>query len=534
MPQKRHVETLVTGSKSQMCYATSMKNSRALLTRKETWLFFLFGFSSGLPYLLVFSTLAAWMHEAGIDLKTIGWVSLVGLAYGFKFIWAPIVDAVQLPVLARRFGHRRSWLLVSQTGLCLSILTLSALTPNPITQTTISKTFVISALLIAIFSATQDIVIDALRIEIAETELQAWLAGTYVAGYRVGMIASGAGALFLASYFAPSDAAYSLEGWQYTYRTMAALVVVGGFATWLTPRCADTTEEGATLSKKRLFTSFAAGIFTFFAVYTSLEKLSLSFLPGSNELKLHYPLIFNFLFGTLQILISAVAAFLCGWMVCSNSPETKVQFRQTFVHPFSDLFQRFGRSALLIFLVILTYRMTDILMSVIATPFYLGLGFTKVEIASVTKLFGLLVTLLGGFFGGWLTKEKGLLFGLLIGGFLSALTNVTFAWLAGIGHEIYALFIAIGVDNFAAGIASAAFVAFLSALTKREFSATQYASLFALTALGPKFIAANSGTWATALGFESFFLTTAALGLPTLFFLWRLSKKHQSLFQRSQ
>ncbi|MEE2787215.1 MAG: MFS transporter [Myxococcota bacterium] len=507
----------------------------ALLARIETWIMLALGFSSGLPILLVYSTLSTWLYEAGVDVKVIGWFSLVGLTFGFKFLWAPLIDRLPCPWLSRRLGHRRGWLLAAQLALAVSLVQMGFL--NPLTadaHAPIAPSFIYGALIIAISSATQDIVIDAVRVELAEPEIQAWLAGVYVAGYRVGMIVAGAGALFLATRLGSTQAQYSLGAWQGTYLVMAAFTLVGIATTFWTkePRYTTPPEVHPHRDYGLVIGVFAAALTTFFVAYTGVLSTLGQSLDGllldSDATKFRRAVV-GFISGSVRFFGAVGLAGLVGVTLARLPMAPKALLRASFVTPFADLLTRYGRATILIVLVIGTYRLTDVVMGVLANPFYIQTGFTKDEIATVTKLFGLVITIFGGFVGGWLTKRQGIYFGMWVGGLLAALTNVAFSWLANLGPQLYGLYVAIGVDNLAGGMASAAFVAFLSALTNRAFTATQYASLFALTAIFPKIVAAKSGEWVTLMGYSQFFAMTAVLGLPTLVFLWRLNVRRPDL-----
>lgn len=508
---------------------------RSLFRRTETWVMFALGFSAGLPILLVYSTLSTWLHEAGVNLKVIGWFSLVGLAYGFKFLWAPLIDRIPCPILSRRLGHRRGWLLASQLALVGCLMTMGLLTPaSSEPQTPISTSFIIGGLMIAIASATQDIVIDAVRVELAEPSMQAWLSGVYVAGYRVGMIIAGAGALYLASSLGSTTEQYSLSAWQRTYQFMALCMVVGIGTTFLTREPPYAVEPSPQPVSAHLFVVgvFAMSLACFFFAYTSFladwSNTFVELLKGQQDSDFKKAFI-DLLGGTARFVAGLALSLLFGVGLVRLTPSPQPLMRKAFVEPFADLLRRFGKVSLVIILVIGSYRLTDILMGVLANPFYLQLGFTKGDIATVTKVFGLAVTIFGGFVGGWLTERHGIYLGLIVGGALSAFTNIAFSWLAGIGNELYGLYLVIGIDNLAAGMAASAFVAFLSALTNREFTATQYASLFALTAIFPKVIAAKSGEWVEQLGYETFFILTAILGLPTLIFIVLLHRLRPEL-----
>ena len=406
------------------------------------------GFSAGLPLLLVFGTLSFWLREAGVDRTTIGFVSWVALAYAFKWSWAPLVDRLPLPWLTARLGRRRSWLLASQLAVAAGLVGM-ALTDPALHL----RSLVVFALLTAFASATQDIALDAYRIESAAVEKQAALAAAYQTGYRLAMIWAGAGALAIAARFDPSEAEYHFAPWTIAYLAMAASMAVGIAATLLAPEP-------------------AAGV--------------APALPREG--------------GVLQR--------LAGWL------------HGAVVSPFADFIGRYRWHAVLLLALIATYRMSDVVMGVMANPFYRDMGFSKDEVAAVSKVFGVVMTLAGAFIGGVLSLRFGVLRTLFAGAVLSAATNLLFAWLAVRGHDLTFLVFAVSADNLSAGIASSAFVAYLSGLTNVAYSATQYALFSSVMLLLPKYIAGWSGWAVDSFGYVSFFVGTAVLGLPVLLLVW--------------
>jgi MFS transporter, PAT family, beta-lactamase induction signal transducer AmpG len=396
------------------------------------------GFSAGLPLLLVLGTLSFWLREAGVDRATIGYLSWVGLAYGFKWCWAPLVDRLAIPLLTSLLGRRRSWLLVSQLAIIGGIVGMALNDPR------VSLMPVVwCALVVAFGSATQDIALDAYRIESANTDRQAALAAAYQTGYRIAMIWAGAGVLWIAARAEVSDAAsYQHAAWQTAYLAMAASMAVGVLAVLLSPEPAPKV-----------------------------------FAPAKN---------------------------MADWL------------QSTLVAPFADFFKRYGKQALLILALIAVYRISDIVMGIMANPFYVDMGYTKTEVASITKVYGVIMTLVGAFVGGVLSMRLGVMRVLMLGAVLSAASNLLFAWLGTRGHDVQALVWVISADNLASGIASAAFIAYLSSLTNISYSATQYALFSSLMLLLPKFIAGFSGTFVDSFGYQSFFIGTALLGVPVL------------------
>ncbi len=412
------------------------------------------GFSAGLPLLLLLGTLSFRLREAGLDLALIGFFSWIGLTYAFKWAWAPLVDQLPVPLLTKALGRRRSWLVCSQ------LLVIFGLSGLAFSDPSISITAVIwFSLLTAIGSATQDIALDAFRIESAGTEDQGAMAATYQIGYRVAMLVASAGALFLADLFSSNSSGYDDTAWSVSYLIMAGLMLIGVITALLSPepRVPSTSEEEIKLTNR-----------------------------ASPLLRLKR------------------------WLVNAG------------IMPFVDFVKRYKRQAILILVMISIYRISDVVMGVMANPFYVDIGFSKQEIATVTKLFGVIMTLLGAVIGGVFVKHFGALRMLIIGAMLTSSTNLLFAWLSNIGANIPALVLTISADNLSAGLATAAFVSYLSGLTNIKYSATQYALFSSVMLLIPKFLAGWSGVFVEELGYENFFLFSAALGIPVILLLLML------------
>jgi len=423
---------------------------------------FALGFAAGLPLLLVLGTLSFRLREAGLDRTTIGYLSWVGLAYGFKWVWSPLVDRLPIPLLTRWLGRRRSWLLVSQLAIMVSLVGMALADPR-----TELQLVVWCALAVAFASATQDIALDAYRIESAPTAEQAALAATYQTGYRLAMIWAGAGSLALAAAASSPGEDYQHWPWTVAYLTMAASLAVGLVTVLLSP------EPPARPAAETLALEAAAA-------------------RRGGEFAQSHPGLPRF-----------VARFA-------------VWFYDAAVCPFVDFFARYRWHALAILLLIATYRISDIVMGVMANPFYRDLGFSKEEVAAVSKVYGVAMTLAGAFIGGVVALRIGVLRTLFLGAVLSSLTNLLFSWLALRGHDLGFLIFTVSADNLAAGLASAAFVAYLSGLTNVAYSATQYALFSSVMLLLPKFLAGFSGLAIEAVGYSSFFIGTAALGAPVL------------------
>jgi PAT family beta-lactamase induction signal transducer AmpG len=404
------------------------------------------GFSAGLPLLLVLGTLSFRLREAGIDRSTIGFLSWVGLAYGFKWVWSPLVDRLPLPLLTRWLGRRRSWLLLAQLTVVAGLIGMALLDPQIALEPVVW-----CALVVAFASATQDIALDAFRIESADAQHQAALAATYQTGYRLAMIWAGAGVLWVAARAAGAEeTAYVHTAWQTAYLVMAASMGLGVLTVLLSP-----------------------------------EPAPRDMPPARNAAE---------------------------WL------------RGALIEPFAEFIRRYRWQAALILGLIAVYRISDVVMGIMANPFYVDMGYTKDEVAAVTKVFGVIMTLLGAFIGGVLSMRLGVMRILMLGAVLSAITNLLFAWLATRGHDLTALVWVISADNLASGIASAAFIAYLSSLTNVNYSATQYALFSSMMLLAPKWLAGFSGVYVDAHGYEAFFTSTALLGAPVLLLVWLASR----------
>jgi MFS transporter, PAT family, beta-lactamase induction signal transducer AmpG len=431
-------------TKPKLTWAQTFK----VYTEAPTLRMLTLGFSAGLPLLLVLGTLSFWLREAGINRATIGYLSWVGLAYAFKWCWAPLVDRLPIPILTRLMGRRRSWLLLSQCAIMAGIVGMALNDPKVALMPVVW-----CALVVAVASATQDIALDAFRIESADVQRQAALAAAYQTGYRMAMIWAGAGVLWIAARAESADVtSYQHAAWQTAYLWMAASMLVG----------------------------------------------------------------------TLTVLLSAEPARK------ELPPSKNIQewLRGALVEPFADFFKRYQWQAALILALIAIYRISDVVMGIMANPFYVDMGYTKDEVAAVTKVFGVIMTLVGAFIGGVMSMRLGVMRVLMLGAVLSAASNLLFAWLGTRGHDLTALIWVISADNLSSGIASAAFIAYLSSLTNINYSATQYALFSSMMLLLPKFIAGFSGEFVNAYGYGTFFVGTALLGVPVLALVALAAKVH--------
>lgn len=405
------------------------------------------GFSAGLPLLLVGGTFSAWLRDIGVELAAIGFLSWVGIAHSIKVIWAPIVDRLALPGLTRLLGRRRAWMLLAQVSIGVALAGMALTDPREHLGWV-----AVFAVVAAFGSATQDIAIDAYRIEAVGRHRQGAMAATYVFGYRVALLAAGAGALHLAS----------VGDWDLAYGVMAVLMGVGMLTTWIV-REPEVHVDRMT---------------------EQLEQRVVEYLESTAHLGLRRDL----------------TAWFIGAVVC----------------PFADFFKRFGALSLLILLFIGTFRISDIFMGVMANPFYLDLGFTKSQIANVAAAFGLAMTLAGAAAGGVLVMRFGIMPMLIFTAFMAPATNLAFSWLAVLGPEVYGLVVAIIADNVTGGMAISVLIAYMSSLTNTAYTATQYALFSSLMTLPGQFLGGFTGVLADQVGWFWFFIFAAGIGVPAI------------------
>jgi len=415
------------------------------------------GFSSGLPFMLVFSTLSAWLRASGIERATIGMLSWVGIVYSVKFFWAPVVDRLPLPLLHRLLGRRRSWMLLGQAGIAIGLFNMAHLQPESGHLAAVA----LLALLVAFASATQDIAVDAWRIEAAPAPMQGVMAAAYQLGYRIALMVAGAGALWIAAD----------HGWRIAYLSMAACGSVGLLTTLFVP------EPGPRIAAEE----------------RSQERRVVDWLSQ----KAHWP-------RSLQ----SIGAWFVGAVVC----------------PFMDFFARRGAGlAVLTLAFVGSYRLADFTMGVMTNPFYLDSGFSLKEIAAIAKGFGVFMSIVGALLGGVAVARLGLHRALATGSVLVITANLLFALFALLGAKSLAgLAVVISADNVAMGMAGTALIAYLSSLTSASYTATQYALFSSMYALPGKLLMGTSGFVVDAIGYPAFFCYTAALGGPALLMLYFL------------
>lgn len=487
------------------------------------------GFSAGIPILLIFSSLSLWLREAGVDRSVVTMFSWAALGYSFKFIWAPLIDAVPLPVLTAKMGRRRAWMLMSQIGVVLAIVLMASI--NPAEQSLLSM-MAMAAVLLGFSSATQDIVIDAYRIESAPLNMQSVLSAMYTAGYRLGMIVAGAGALYLADSFGSTEAVYHYPAWRNTYFIMAAVMGVGILTTLLIkeplikepmlttepiskPINQEIRQMRQTSDYVRLVAVFVLSVVAFIMVF----RLSGSLLP-----KVDSPLM-GFLLEVVHLVLALGLALVTGYaLVQAKLVDKQVAFA-TWIEPVLDFFRRYGSQAMLLLALIGLYRISDIVAGVISNVFYQDMGFSKTDIATAVKLVGVVMVIVGGFLGGILAQKMRIMRAMMVGAILACVTNLLFVLLTLHPGELMYMYVAVIFDNLAAGLASAVFIAFLSALTSIRFTAVQYAIFSSLMTLLPKVLGGYSGTIVDKMGYPFFFIFTFAIGMPILGLIYWVDKK---------
>ena len=418
----------------------------AFLDRRALIMLFL-GFSAGIPILLIFSSLSLWLGEAGIDKSAVTFFSWAALGYSFKFVWAPLVDELPVPVLTKLLGRRRAWLLIAQL-LIICAISIMAFSDPSLGQSYLYQ-MAAGAVLLGFSAATQDIVIDAYRIELAETQMQTVLASTYNAGYRIGMIVAGAGALFLAAYLGTAKGNYIYEAWKWTYLAMAAVMLVG-IATTLCirePQVDRVRKEYKRVDYYRLVAVFFVSVVSFVLSYIYSGKLT-EMLIQLWTIKDSFAL---FCFEALRFIGSGAVAFMVGSSLVKMGAVNKQMAYETWVNPVADFFKRYGvKLALVLLLLIGFYRISDIIAGVISNVFYQDLNFTKEQIAEAVKVYGVIFSLVGGFLGGLLAQRMNIMKLMFVGAILASSTNLIFIGLVKSGQPLNDVVINVGEQSFKA------------------------------------------------------------------------------------
>ena len=501
----------------------SWRESIAAFAQPRVVALLFLGFSAGVPILLIFSTLGIWLREAGVDRSTVTMFSWAALGYSFKFVWAPLIDRLPVPVLTRLMGRRRGWILTAQLAIAGAIAWMGATDPSAGGNALIVMAG--ATVLLGFSSATQDVVIDAYRIESADPKLQGLLSATYIAGYRIGMLVAGAGSLWLADVFGTSMGSYDHDAWRSVYFAMAAVMGVG-IATTLLIRepevPADAAPDGyGTRDYLGFLALFLFAIAAFIATFWLTPADMVAGAKGVIAGAVNNTAIAGFIVSAVRLLVACAAAFAVGAFLLRTGLTNRDLVVSSYVAPVREFFTRYSASVALILLAVVgLYRISDIVIGVIANVFFTDLGYSKSEIAGVVKTFGLFMTLAGGFVGGLISLRYGVMRTLMLGAVLTVATNLLFLLLAWSGRDVFMLYVVISADNLTAGIASAAFIAFLSALTNVKFTAVQYAIFSSMMTLIPKLIGGYSGTMVDEFGYVNFFLIGSAMGLPVLWLVW--------------
>ncbi|NQZ30082.1 MAG: MFS transporter [Oceanospirillaceae bacterium] len=494
----------------------------ALIFHKKVLVMLFLGFSAGLPILLIFSSLSLWLKDAEVSRSTITFFSWAALGYSFKFIWAPLVDNLSIPGITTTLGRRRGWILLSQIAIIISILAMAFSEP------TSSLTFTaIAAVMLGFSSATQDIVIDAYRIESAKGDMQSMLSSAYIAGYRIGMIVAGAGALYIAGWLG-TEGTYSPNAWTTAYVCMAVAMLIGVATTLCISEPTSYRPSHSIFDDNsnvlKFLLCFIICVAVFIASFTligpSIKEFKAWLLSDITSNKR----IAGFIAATIKLWLCIGFAVVMAWVLIRLKAVPKEMLVLGYVNPVKDFFVKYGKTALLVILLIGLYRISDIVMGVIANLFYSDLGFSKIEIAAYSKTYGLIATIAGGFLGGAIAIRYGVYKALLTGAILSAATNILFAFMVDLDKSGSILFMTITADNISGGIATAAFVAYLSSLTSVSFTAMQYAIFSSFMTLFPKLLAGYSGAMSIELGYQQFFYLTALMGIPAVFLVVILSK----------
>lgn len=541
------------------------------------------GISAGIPYMLFFSTLSLWLLEAGIEKKTVTMFSWAALGYSFKFVWSPLIDALPVPVLTKKLGKRRAWLLLAQTFMIVAIVLMAS--TDPMQGNMALQWMAIGAILLGFSSATQDIVIDAYRIELApeDTGMQSVMSSTYVAGYRIGYAISGAGSLKLAFALGTIKGHYIYHAWFITYMVMAAIMGVCMITTLCIREPMGSTQSiNLNNNQQNVFKIFVRvfvlpilvfvfgfSVLNYYLNLSVLTKLVMASVPTlallyradmnhgtqtSLENALRMVLMFGFcvvvfvmtfvtmgtllpitkdplmgfLLETVRLITAVAMATLCAWLMLLGKMIERKAVIQAWVEPLFDFFKRYKKNAFLLLALIGTYRISDIVAGIISNVFYSDLGFNNNEIADAVKIFGVLMSIFGGFMGGILAQRFAIMRMMMLGAIMASASNLLFVLLSYHGHDVLMMYVVVGLDNFAGGLAGTFFVAFLSALTSVRFTAVQYALFSSMMTLFPKILGGYSGTIVSKIGYAQFFILTALLGVPVLLLVWLANKR---LFQ---
>jgi len=504
----------------------------------------LLGASAGLPIMLVYQVLSIWLREAEVSRSTIGFFVWVGFAYSLKFIWAPLVDRVRIPGFSKWLGNRRGWTLFAILGTAFAMFAMSQQDPTvgvefiaaldakpgaePVmviidkaARSQALQTIAVCAVMIAFASATLDICVDAWRVDNAENKEQAMVSAIYLLGYRFGMIAAVTGGLFMAE----------LSSFGVAYLVLGGLAIIGASTPLWAPDISkpERPEINPVLG-------LALGLITLSLIsallWLGLSSSELTSFHGAgwlrsliNKIGEALSIVPRRILARGYIFVLLLPFIMALWFM---SPPGKKLLRGSAIYTvpilgdFADIVRRTGPWALVVLAMVVTYRISDTTMGVMAGPLYIDLGYEKSTIGTVKGIFGITVLIIGGFWGGLIATRDGLARAMIIGAILTIITNLAFAWLATVETPRAAyLFVTIGADNIAAGFAGSVFIAFMSIMTNKKMSATQYALLSSLFAFYGKSLAGFSGVLADNVGYEAFFVITALFGVPAfLLSIW--------------
>jgi len=450
------------------------------------------GFSAGLPIMLVYTTLSAWLREVGVDRATIGFFIWASFAYSLKFLWAPLIDRIRIPILADKIGNRLAWTFLAIVGVTVAMIAMGFQDPA-----TNLRNVAICAVMIGFFSATLDICVDAWRIDASEDKEQAMMAAVYQLGYRFGMIIAISGVLWVAD----------ISSWPIAYWTVAGIALLGAITPFWASRPVESQSKPISDIKWSRFL-FIIPIIAVVLVFKQYGGVS--------------DLLYIILF-----VLSLPYLFALGLLIWGRETlKGQAIYDMPIIGDFADIIRRFGWLSLLLLLIVMTYRFSDYTMGVMAMPLYIDLGYSKATIGLVKGAFGVTMLLIGSFAGGWSAVKYGLPKTLIVGAILTIVTNMAFAWLAQVDAPLSQyLFVTIGADNFAAGYAGTAIIAFMSLLVNKDFTATQYALFSSIVAFSGKSIAGFSGVLADMIDYQNFFVITALFGIPPLLAVivsWRI------------
>ncbi len=464
----------------------------AVYLERQTLVMMALGFAAGLPFLLIFDTLSAWLRESGLSLEVIGFFSLATLSYAFKFVWAPLVDRARIPLLTAWLGQRRSWMLAAQGAIIAGLWAISA--SDPAVSLGLVALF---AVITGFASATQDIAMDAWRIEVSEEHEQGAMVAAYTWGYRVSRIVAGVVPLVLAQTYS----------WSLSYFVMAAMMAVGVIAVLMAPRekvqvsraISDAGTPRRPVADRaewtvRILILVFGGLLLGSGLSARADILAMPFSTETGDaLKAAWRAPGTGVWIQLLGVVAGLGSILlAAWPLPHMRTRPGIFLSHAFGDPLGDFFQRYRGQAALIIAVICFYRVADFTLNIMS-PFYLDLGFTLIQIAEMRKIFGTVMTMVGVFGAGFSIARFGLMPSFVFGALIGPLSNLAFAWLATQGPDLFALGIAIGIENVSDGFAGTCLIAYMSSLTAEGFTATQYALFSSLYAIPGKLAGSQSG-----------------------------------------